>query len=104
MYMPILNQCCSSDESGGPSSPPGNGSAPKSPSPSAPQQRQLLSFTEAMEPWVPFVFMSLFYMAWIYLSPSDILEREPRILFFSLGVIFSNIAVSASENRVQYYT
>ena len=60
------------------------------------QQRtqQLLSFTEAMEPWVPFVIMAVLYTVWVYLSPSKILEREPRILLFSMGVIFSNIAVS----------
>lgn len=56
--------------------------------------QQLLSFTEAMEPWVPFVIMSVLYTVWVYLSPSKILEREPRILLFSMGVIFSNIAVS----------
>ena len=61
------------------------------------QQRtqQLLSFTEAMEPWVPFVIMAVLYTAWVYLSPSKILEREPRILLFSMGVIFSNITVSS---------
>jgi hypothetical protein len=60
------------------------------------QQRtqQLLSFTEAMEPWVPFVIMAVLYTVWVYLSPSKILEREPRILIFSMGVIFSNITVS----------
>ena len=66
------------------------------------QQRtqQLLSFTEAMEPWVPFVIMAALYTVWVYLSPSKILEREPRILLFSMGVIFSNIAVSKAFHQV----
>ena len=53
-----------------------------------------------MEPWVPFVIMAALYTVWVYLSPSKILEREPRILLFSMGVIFSNIAVSKAFHQV----
>ena len=80
-------------------SPSSSSSTAVSGSSGATQQRspqQLLSFTEAMEPWVPFVIMAVLYTIWVYLSPSKILEREPRILLFSMGVIFSNIAVSSS--------
>lgn len=70
--------------------------------PSQLRTQQLLSFTEAMEPWVPFVIMSVLYTVWVYLSPSKILEREPRILLFSMGVIFSNIAVSTCMVQLQH--
>lgn len=50
---------------------------------------------EAMAPWTPVVVLSLLYTAWVYLSPSDILYREPRLMLFSLGMAFSNVTVSS---------
>lgn len=55
-----------------------------------------LSFLEAMAPGLPFCLMAALYAVWIGLSPSNILEREPRILYFTLGIVFSNISVSKS--------
>ena len=53
-----------------------------------------LSFLEAMAPGLPFCLMAVLYAVWISLSPSNILEREPRVFYFTLGIIFSNISVS----------
>ena len=58
-----------------------------------------LGFFEAISPWCPFVMFSVLYIMWVEFSPSDILEKEPRILIFSMGVLFSNIAVSQGEVR-----
>ena len=62
---------------------------------SSPPPEKYLSFNEAMRPWAPFVVMSILYSAWVYLSPTEIIEKEPRIFFFSMGILFSNISVSS---------
>lgn len=53
-----------------------------------------LGFIDAVSPWCPFVLLTTLYLLWEHLSPTDIVEREPRIFLFSMGVLFSNITVS----------
>ncbi|ENN71378.1 hypothetical protein YQE_11925, partial [Dendroctonus ponderosae] len=50
------------------------------------------SFSEAIRPLIPLVLNYLIILWWIFESPSDIIERDPRALFFLLGTIFSNIS------------
>lgn len=55
---------------------------------------KMRSFSEAMRPFVPFFAYFCVFMAWVHWSPSNIMEREPRIVFLLSGTIFSNISVS----------
>lgn len=59
---------------------------------SPPPHPRRLSFLQAMSPWLPFVLMTLLYLAWSKLSPTDIVYREPRLFALTLGVVSSNIA------------
>lgn len=52
-------------------------------------------FDEAMRPFVPFLCYFAIFMAWVHWSPSNIMEKEPRIVFLLSGTIFSNISVSS---------
>jgi ethanolaminephosphotransferase len=49
------------------------------------------SFSEAMRPLVPVTAFFLITLSWISLSPSNILERDPRAVFVVISTIFSNI-------------
>lgn len=51
-------------------------------------------FTEAIRPWIPFVTYFVIFMTWVALSPSNIMETQPRIMFLLSGTVFSNISVS----------
>lgn len=51
-------------------------------------------FIEAVRPLVPLVLCYLVTYLWIMVSPSNVVERDPRALFFLMGTIFSNISVS----------
>ncbi|KAJ8941713.1 hypothetical protein NQ318_023309, partial [Aromia moschata] len=49
-------------------------------------------FTEAIRPLIPvFIFFNI-TLVWILKSPSNIVDRDPRALFFLMGTIFSNIS------------
>lgn len=55
-----------------------------------------LSILEGSRPLLPLaVFVSL-CLLWVKISPTNILERDPRIFFMMSGAIFSNICVSLS--------
>lgn len=55
---------------------------------------KMRSFWEAVRPLVPLVFLFVTATMWIIHSPNNILEQDPRIVFFAIGTIFSNICVS----------
>lgn len=59
---------------------------------SPPPSGQRLSLTTFLAPWLPFLVFTCLYLVWAQFSPTDIVEREPRIFLFSMGVLFSNIA------------
>lgn len=52
---------------------------------------KMRSFWEAVRPLVPLVFLFVTATMWIIHSPNNILEQDPRIVFFAIGTIFSNI-------------
>lgn len=52
------------------------------------------SFTEAIRPLVPVFWCFIIFLLWIWYSPGNIIDRDPRALFFLMGTIFSNISVS----------
>lgn len=53
-----------------------------------------LSILEGSRPLIPLtVFVSL-CLIWVKISPTNVLERDPRIFFMMSGAIFSNICVS----------
>ncbi|KAF2885223.1 hypothetical protein ILUMI_20942 [Ignelater luminosus] len=49
------------------------------------------SLTEAIRPFIPVVIFFILCMIWIFRSPANILEADPRALYFLTGTIFSNI-------------
>ncbi|XP_006819349.1 ethanolaminephosphotransferase 1-like [Saccoglossus kowalevskii] len=48
-------------------------------------------FTEAMRPLFSTIFLFLVATMWVHGSTYDILEEEPRIVFWAIGTMFSNI-------------
>jgi ethanolaminephosphotransferase len=62
------------------------------------------SFSEAMRPLVPVTAFFLITLSWISLSPSNILERDPRAVFVVISTIFSNICVSIPPPRTDKFT
>lgn len=54
-------------------------------------------FTEAIRPLIPIFIFFIITLVWILKSPSNLIETDPRALFFLMGTIFSNISVSFSN-------
>ncbi|KAL3286342.1 hypothetical protein HHI36_000850 [Cryptolaemus montrouzieri] len=48
-------------------------------------------FSEAVRPLIPVITLFIIMHTWITISPSNILERDPRVIYLLLGTIFSNI-------------
>ncbi|CAG9829087.1 unnamed protein product [Diabrotica balteata] len=49
-------------------------------------------FSDAIRPLLPVGSFFLISLVWILYSPGNIVERDPRALFFLLGTVFSNIS------------
>jgi ethanolaminephosphotransferase len=49
---------------------------------------------EALRPMFPFAAFMLISFYWVYRSPNDIINKDPRALYLLTGTIFSNISVS----------
>lgn len=52
------------------------------------------SFKEAMRPLWPLLSFIIIMLLWPFVSPNDIMEKDPRIMFMLSGTIFSNVSVS----------
>ncbi|EZA46502.1 Ethanolaminephosphotransferase, partial [Ooceraea biroi] len=52
---------------------------------------KMRTFPEAIRPLVPLLLLLAISTIWIVHSPNDILEKDPRIIYFAIGTIFSNI-------------
>ncbi|KJH51599.1 CDP-alcohol phosphatidyltransferase [Dictyocaulus viviparus] len=50
------------------------------------------SFYEASRPIIPCVILFSVSLGWAYYSPTDICGTDPRLFFFAMGTVFSNIA------------
>lgn len=55
------------------------------------------SFQEAIRPMWPFLTYMSLLLIWPHISPNNIMEKDPRILFMLSGTIFSNISVSVKS-------
>ncbi|KAL9876427.1 ethanolaminephosphotransferase 1 isoform X2 [Glossina fuscipes] len=53
---------------------------------------KMRSFTEAVRPLWPVLVFMLLLLSWPILSPSNIIEKDPRALYMLSGTIFSNIS------------
>lgn len=49
---------------------------------------------EAIRPLVPLVLLFMISTLWILFSQQNVLEKDPRIIYFAIGTTFSNICVS----------
>lgn len=53
---------------------------------------KMLSFYEGQRPLVPAIILfGLFYL-WAYISPYNIIEKEPRLFMLTLGTAFANVS------------
>lgn len=48
-----------------------------------------------MLPLVSPVLLFLLCTTWVFMSPTDILEVQPRLFYFMVGTAFANISVSS---------
>ncbi|KAH8274071.1 hypothetical protein KR044_009875 [Drosophila immigrans] len=53
---------------------------------------RLLSASEALRPLLPFITYFVLLFVWPFVSPNDIMERDPRAMFMLSGTIFSNVS------------
>ncbi|XP_005192134.1 ethanolaminephosphotransferase 1 [Musca domestica] len=53
---------------------------------------KMRSFKEAIRPLWPLLAFMVLLLVWPFISPNDIMERDPRVLFMLSGTIFSNIS------------
>lgn len=58
---------------------------------------------EAIRPLIPFVFFLSLFFIWVNVSPNNIIETDPRVVFMLSGTIFSNISVSYFIYQFCYY-
>lgn len=54
-------------------------------------------FGEAIRPLVSVFMCFVITLTWIWYSPGNIIETDPRAMYFLIGTIFSNISVSILE-------
>ncbi|XP_046738583.1 ethanolaminephosphotransferase 1-like isoform X1 [Diprion similis] len=52
---------------------------------------KMRSFPEAVRPLVPATIFFTIATFWVTYSPNNIMEKDPRIIYFAIGTIFSNI-------------
>lgn len=51
-----------------------------------------LNLREVLRPMIPFILLFLGSSIWASCSRTDVLSQDPRVFFFTVGTIFSNIA------------
>lgn len=64
---------------------------------------KMRSFSEAMRPLVSLVVLFTICTLWVVYSPTDIVNRDPRIVFFTVGTMYSNICVSICKYYLILY-
>ncbi|XP_046416557.1 ethanolaminephosphotransferase 1-like isoform X1 [Neodiprion fabricii] len=52
---------------------------------------KMRSFPEAVRPLVPATIFFTIATFWVIYSPNNIMEKDPRMIYFAIGTIFSNI-------------
>lgn len=56
------------------------------------------SFVQLYLPLLPMFLLILVFSVWGMYSPSDVLEKDPRAFMLTIGMVFSNIAVSGTSS------
>ena len=56
---------------------------------------KMLGPAEALRPLISLTILFLVCTGWVLYSPSDIINRDPRLFLFFVGVVFANINASA---------
>lgn len=61
------------------------------------------TFSDVIRPLVPFSLLFFVSVLWASYSKTDVLSQDPRVYFFTVGTIFSNISVSRidAETKVE---
>lgn len=52
------------------------------------------TFSDVCRPLAPFFSLFLTSVIWAFYSKTDVLSQDPRVYFFTVGTVFSNISVS----------
>lgn len=55
---------------------------------------KMRTLPEAMRPLVPLTILFAIVTFWVVQSSNNIIEKDPRVIYFAIGTIFSNICVS----------
>lgn len=58
---------------------------------------KMRSFAEAMRPMVAVIVFMIISTVWVVTSPANIVDLDPRAVYFVTGTIFSNICVSSAR-------
>lgn len=58
------------------------------------------SLYEGLRPLIPFTMLFILSSGWAVYSPTDVLNRDPRMFFLMVGTIFSNIATRLIVNQM----
>lgn len=61
------------------------------------------SSIETLKPLAPLILLFVTSVLWAGFSKSDILSQDPRLYFYTLGTIFSNISVSQIGNSIMLF-
>lgn len=56
------------------------------------------TFFDVMRPFVSLTLLFTMSVLWAYQSSNDIITQDPRVYYFTVGTIFSNISVSFGRN------
>lgn len=51
-----------------------------------------LTFTEIIRPFAPLSHLFVASLGWAFLSRADIISQDPRVYYYTIGTIFSNIS------------
>jgi ethanolaminephosphotransferase len=57
-------------------------------------------FGEAVRPLVPLGLFLIVSTLWVFYSPADVMNMDPRCVYLVIGTIFSNICVSGIKLHV----
>ncbi|KIH54681.1 hypothetical protein ANCDUO_15171 [Ancylostoma duodenale] len=55
------------------------------------------SIYEACRPIIPCIILFAISLGWAVWSPTDVCGTDPRVFFFAMGTVFSNIAVGSEQ-------
>lgn len=65
-----------------------------------------LKHSSAYEAFLPFfspILLFILATLWVFLSPSNVLELQPRLFFLMVGTAFANVTVSTTHTHTALF-